>query len=132
MLEHADYMLLEKIKQCQPVSIEQLIAQFSSKIDGINSRISNLKTYDCIDFEYVDQNVGYGIIAPTATNNYTITDLGMKALQDYKISTKQKKQELWLQSCWIPIIVSLATNLFFRILPYILSLLKPIIQRVIE
>lgn len=66
MLEHADYILLEKIKHCHPVSIEQLIAQFSSKINGIDSRINNLKTYGCIDFEYVDQNIGCGIIAPTA------------------------------------------------------------------
>lgn len=129
MIESADYMLLEKIKQYQPVSGDKLINNHSYKIDGTDSRINTLKANAYIDFEFIEQDFGYGNKGLAHTDNYIITDLGMKALQDYKISNKQKKKELWLQSCWIPIIVSVLTNLLLKILPYILMLLKLIIKQ---
>lgn len=125
MLTSVDYLLMKKIKKHQPISAKQLKARCFFKIDGIHTRLNTpLIQYSFIDFEYIEQNVGYGISAPTPTDRYVITELGLKALQDYKVTTREEKHKLRLKSCWIPIIVSIAINEFYRLIPYIRYWLK--------
>lgn len=130
MLTSADYLLMEIIKKLQPISAEQLSNKYSSKIESINIRLNSLKSdYGYIDFQYAEKEFAYGLKPMAPTDKYIITDLGLKALQDHKTITREENHKLWLQSCWIPIIVSIVINEFYRLLPYIRYWLKLILKQ---
>ena len=128
MISSADYFLLKRIKDLQPVTSEQLCALYSNKIDGIISRLDELKNgYKYINFEFVPKDTDFGTTLLMPTNKYIITDSGLKALQDYKLNAHQEKIKLWLSNCLIPVIVSIITNLLCILLPKIIKLLKQIL-----
>lgn len=61
-------------------------------------------------------------------DTYRITTLGRKTLQDYEVSEKQRKKDMWLQNAKIPILVTIITNLVIDgtkwLLPLILQSLS--------
>lgn len=56
---------------------------------------------------------------------YVLTPLGMKTLQDAALTRRKDRRDLWLRNAWIPILVSLFTNLILgalqQLLPQILQ-----------
>lgn len=130
MLSSADYQLMKIIEKVQPISEKELIQKYSTKIKSINIRLNSLKSdYGYIGFHYAEKDFAYGLKAMAPTDKYIITDLGLKVLQDYKTTTRKENHKLWLQSCWIPIIVSIVINEFYRLLPYIQYWLKLILKQ---
>lgn len=61
---------------------------------------------------------------PVPQGTYILTDLGRTALQDHELAQKSHRRELWLKNAWIPILVTVATNLAIRALGW----LTPLIQ----
>lgn len=114
MLEHFDYMLLEKINKYQPITEEELNGIVSSKLYGIHSRLIVLISNSYIGFETTKKYIGYGLEGDVPTDKYVVTDIGAKTLQDYKFNRRDEKLKLWLSSFWIPLLVSLVTTLILN------------------
>ena len=80
----------------------RLLLQSMEKPVDVNAapRLLRLK----LTYEEVTHIPGY---APKATGLMSITNLG----RDYLIYCRQRKKELWLKNAWIPILVTIVTNL---------------------
>lgn len=121
-LTQIDFKILDFVNSNGPIHLEAVKKHFPG-IDSIEFRVAELSKvkYNSTgrfvlknssllaqQYEYVNTDLG-----PHAkeTGIYAITDCGKKALQDYKEKVKETRKELWLKNAWIPIIVSVATNL---------------------
>lgn len=113
-LSKSDYDILAYINQYDHVSKEQIIRHFNGKIDAIEHRLEILskpehsKNLKCSlpDSNYLYQD--YEDISrpgyqpnPVCKGTYHITDVGRKALDDYRTEHKAERLQFWL-----PIIVS--------------------------
>lgn len=141
VLEENDYVLLDYINRNEPIEKDKLIAKFSEQIDSVEYRIQLLEEpdYEMDDplFKIAIKNSSFIIsdydvyTKPSGTTLhrdlgiYRLTALGKKSLQDYKKAERKAARRLWLENCWIPIIVSVATNLVIAVL----KLLLPLIQQ---
>lgn len=124
-LSEIDYLVLEYISNFDTVSKEQLSKHFSSKIDELDYRLSFLKTpvfklvgnarFPVDNSSYIEeiceQTNNNGIVTCKGTDEFYITPLGKKVLQDYKTHKKSRRVELWVKNAWLPIIVSVITTL---------------------
>lgn len=50
------------------------------------------------------------------STKYVITPLGKRALQESVYAKRKERLEIWLRNAWIPILVSVATNLILAAL----------------
>jgi hypothetical protein len=137
-LTENDVKILQYVKSHQPVHISQ-IEQALHGIESISYRVEILATpeykyydhfYEAIkNSSYLEQayeNVTeHGLTHSNPLGIYTLTDFGRKALQDYENSEKAQRRELWLKNAWIPILVTIATNLAIHALEW----LSPLIQQ---
>ena len=122
MLNDIDFEILDFISKNEPVNIDQIKANFPN-VSSLDYRIKSMARQSYSEAVHASipnssfilqqyEKIGTGvreIIRPLGI--YTTTDCGKKALQDYKQEIKSKRKELWLKNAWIPIIVSVATNL---------------------
>ena len=101
--------------------IEQLSTPEYRGAPGISIPIQNT-AYIEQDYEIVASESGRRVHQSLGT--YRLTAFGDKALQDYEHNCTTHKRELWLKNAWIPILVTLVTNLLI----YGIKLLWPLIQ----
>ena len=78
-----------------------------------------------LEQEYENVTTPHGLTQSKPLGTYILTDLGRKALQDYEMALKTHRREMWLKNAWIPILVTVATNLAIRALEWLL----PLVQR---
>ena len=138
-LTENDVKILKYVRSHEPVHISQ-IEQALHDIESITYRVESLATpeYNYYDhFREAIKNSSYlqqEYECVTDKNHlthmeplgiYTLTDFGRKSLEDYEAAAKNGRRELWLKNAWIPILVSIATNLAIRALGW----LFPLIQR---
>ena len=141
-LTQLDLQILDFIHKNEPASLDAISAKFFN-ISNIQYRLHMLcepEREANSQFRLPIPNTSYLIegYKTTDDNNrnvkcysksiYTLTDLGKKALQDYQVYNKERIKELWLKNAWIPIVVTIATNL-------ILSGIKqlwPLIQQLVS
>lgn len=139
-LSDLDVDILEFIKEHEPVSMGAIVSGLP-QISEVEFRVKGMcssghyltphtqHTKDCFLIQqdtrkYLDGALTRG----EYLDSYRLTDLGRKVLQDYRHSAKKARRELWLKNAWIPILVSLATNLVIAgtkwLLPQILEWLS--------
>lgn len=137
MLEHLDYEILDYVSKFDKVTKEAVISHFQKSIPDVEYRFDLLCRYT---YNQSTRIPGYIVVEckksagpfldlmPEPTGFYCISDKGRKALNDYKIAQKREKRMLWLKNAWIPILVSIVTNLIIsalkQLLPLILRLLS--------
>ena len=121
-----DFQILEFVSKNKPVKIEQIKNRFKN-LTSIEERISRLSEPKFSKLGIFVKNTS--VIIPIVDNNaiaYITTDWGETVLQDYKISQRNSNKRMWLKNAWIPIIVTIATNLLVigikALLPLILEL----------
>ena len=113
-LTHTDYKILKYIKRFDTVSKSQIIKRFP-KIEVIDYRLSVLQHELHFIYRKTRTSVTSSGRPTTAyTDDYSITESGKKALQDYEVHCKFYKRNLWLKNFWIPIIVSCITTLLLN------------------
>lgn len=137
-LSDIDYYILDFIALKQPVGIEELREKFLS-VQSLDYRIHILSTPEyeyvrsgrmaiensyCLQEAYEEKISESGFTSLEYLQIYSLTELGQKLLQDHKISTKKARKNLWLKNAWIPILVSLATNLVLRGIGQLLPLIQ--------
>ncbi len=123
-LTESDYLLLDYINKSEAISSEQIKSHFQNKkIDSIDLTLSELTACNWSSTGTHITSKGYLIqeiekttlpnlvIQTHRKDNYSISDLGRKALCDYHLKSKKEIKLIWLKNAWIPILVSLATNL---------------------
>lgn len=117
-LTETDFKLLKFISENEPVGIEKIKAKLSD-IDSIEYRISQLKNMEyrtVASIQIPIENTSYVYEEYDYDNGkslgiYSATDMGKKALQDYCHKQNKSKKEFWLKNAWIPILVTIATNI---------------------
>lgn len=135
-LTETDYSILEFVKNNEPVSLADIL-QGMPNVATLEYRIKLLSSPEyhqsipffkdnssCLEeeFECIESLEGYNEYV--GLKIYTLTDMGGKALQDYHIKTKRRCREMWLKNAWIPILVSLATNLVINVIKRLLPLIQ--------
>jgi len=137
MLEHLDYKILNYISKFDKVTKKEVVSHFLKSIPDVEYRFDLLckesykhpivyPGYIAIEYkEFVDS---IGVTHQKPTGFYYLSDAGRKALNDYKVTQKRERRTLWLKNAWIPILVTVATNLIISalklLLPLILKLLN--------
>lgn len=122
-LSEIDYAILEFVKNNQPIGIENIKKKFEN-VDSLEYRVNLLSSGKQINPAPYSSNYGYFLVEKkewkkdsdgySLSNDlkiYNLTSFGRKALQDYRVKLKRDNFKMWLKNAWIPIIVSLITNL---------------------
>ena len=121
-LSETDFKILEFIEKNEPVGMQAIKEKFSY-VSAIEFRVGELKKAERQNSYYCDNNAtayilqDYEIVKENSLSvnyyldSYRLSDFGRKTLQDYKTWSKSSRKETWLKNAWIPILVSLATNL---------------------
>lgn len=136
-LTYHDYMILEYLNEHESLSKSDIAEHFLGKIVSVDLRINNLTSSgpainpptDYIWRVYKEGKAIYGEPTLELTDQYMISPYGQKVLQDYKAQSKRSRRALWLKNCWIPIIVSLSTNLAIFLTKSLITKLLPLIQQ---
>lgn len=110
-MEDLDYKVLEYIAKHGPVSVQQ-IENALPDVNSIGPRLDTLRniTNRMVIEKTVNEKHG-SLTTSVRTGCFIATPLGVKSLQDYKHATRKHRKELWLKNAWIPILVSVVTNL---------------------
>lgn len=135
-LTEIDYRILEFISHNEPIKIDDIKNKLPN-ISSLEYRINLLATpeHRKVGYDYVpidntyclkeECEYGNGVITTVkGLQIYSLTDMGRKALQDYKTEKKRKKRELWIKNAWPPILVSVATNLLIIGIKWLLPLIQ--------
>lgn len=136
--EDLDYVVLEYIAKHGPVTIET-VAQALPDIVSVNLRMKAMQYHEPGAEGYILQkSIPYqdgSLTRMIPSDDFVITELGERALQDYRHATRKHQKELWLKNAWIPIIVSfvttLATNYILPKLPLLIEWFHHILQRIL-
>ena len=121
-----DYKLLKCINKHKHVSVEEIKNKFEKKMPVVDYRLVVLEK----ELKYIDseKNTTISITGrPSSkpTGFYKLNDAGKTALADYAAYRKDYKKNLWLKNAWIPILVSVITNVVIQLIsPLILYLLS--------
>ncbi len=118
-LAETDYEILRYIGKHGPVSISDVIAAFPRN-PIVEYRINQMdpKEYmSAIQPRSRSETVHY---LKRKDEKYELTEIGWKAVQDYRSSLKRARRDLWMRTAWIPILVSVVTNLAMLVLKYLL------------
>lgn len=136
-LTEVDYQILKFFKENSPSSIEDA-AKHLPDIESLEYRIHFLSTSEfkqlqnynvpientkCLHEECVTYTDSY-FTKHKYLSIFSITTLGKKVLQDYEISKKQQRKDIWLKNAWIPILVSVITNLLISGIKWLLPLIQ--------
>lgn len=121
-----DMDILEFIKEHEPVSLSAIVLGLPG-ISEVEFRVKEMCPGRCYlaprtqhtqhtnDRALIRQDVRTyldgALTKEEYLDSYRLTDMGHKVLQDYRHTAKNKRRELWIKNAWIPILVSLATNL---------------------
>ena len=142
-LTDIEFQILQYAIEHEPIGISQLKDKFPS-VSSLEYRVRQMATpqYQPIaggkeaipNSSYLLENyqlVKDGLYTRMEyLGTFYLTELGKKAVQDHIQRTKSARKELWLKNAWIPILVSLATNLVIDgtkwLLPQILEWLSHI------
>lgn len=125
-LTPSDYEILRYINKFDSVSKEQIMKRFKNKIESIEYRLARLSQGDFHEknhFSMPIPNSSYIIVKDK--DNYYISSLGKKVLQDYQKQKKSDSKNLWLKNAWIPIIVAFVTTVITN---YIIPKLPAMLQ----
>lgn len=144
MPEHSDLdmQILEFIKRHEPTDLKSIVeglpkissAEFRVKQMCSSGHYTEARGINQHDF-YIRQDVRTyqeGLLTKQEyLDSYQLTDSGRAVLQNYEYAKHKGRKELWLKNAWIPILVSLATNLVIDgtkwLLPQILERLSHIL-----
>lgn len=126
-----DFSILKFVSDKGQASMGEICAAFP-EIQSIDKRI-HILAFSVSASPYLAEDVEM-VVLPDGLKNtqgigiYRLTDAGKIALQDYESENRISRRELWLKNAWIPILVSLITNLAIsgtkRLIPLILELLS--------
>lgn len=134
-LNDTDYQILEFVNSNEPVKLSDIKSNFPN-IDSLEYRIKVMATAEfrkngyistpikdtyCLEEQYEHLTNEHGIAHTKGLQIYSMTNLGKKALQDYRSHKKQINRELWIKNAWLPILVSIVTTLIVNWLPLLLS-----------
>lgn len=136
-LTDSDVKILKYVRSHQPVHISQIERSLHG-IESITYRVETLATpeyryYDHFceavkNSSYLEQEyehvTEHGLTHSNPLGIYTLTDFGRKSLQDYENAIKAHHREMWLKNAWIPILVTVATNLVIRTLEWLFPLIQ--------
>ena len=137
-LSENDFKILGYIRSHEPATIED-VERALPEVDSVPFRITQMqgrmyrlpgedrsatinRTYLRQECEQVTDEHHLTHIKSLGT--YTLTDLGRAALQDYELTQKSQRRELWLKNAWIPILVTIATTLVIRTLEWLFPLIR--------
>ena len=137
-LTENDVKILKYVRSHQPVHISQIerslhgIASISYRVETLakpeyrhyDHFCEAIKNSSYLEQEYENVTDEHGLTHSNPLGIFTLTDFGRKALQDHETSAKVHRRELWLKNAWIPILVSVATNLAIRALGWLLPLIQ--------
>lgn len=127
-LTDIDYKIFEYLCKIDSASLDQIMKQFP-KMD-VHFRLNQLAMPDLDKDSNLVHNSSYLMgIADFVINDagnqklvskdvFCITPLGKKALQDYHSRNKSENRKLWKTNAWIPIIVTVATNILIRVIEW--------------
>lgn len=96
---------------------EKVFEEMKAIIEDIASQSDTMP----VAFPYSVPNTSY---IEVIGDIFCIAPLGKKALQDYQKQNKVDKRMLWLKNAWIPILVSIATNLIIDGMRQLLPLIQ--------
>lgn len=137
-LTENDYLILEYINHFPSVHKTKIENHFKGKIVSLDYRLSVLAKVDCkmsggvpfpisnsnyIDEEFDESDDDYRN-PPKSLNIFHITDFGKATLQDHIAKKKADKKQLFLKNAWLPIIVTLFTNLIIDVAKWLLPLIQ--------
>ena len=134
-----DVKILKFIKRHQPTSLKD-IEHAMSKVSSIQYRVEELATHDRKYFQnfsipidntsYIEEDYenvkdeATGITHTKPLGLYSLSEFGEKALQDYEFEALLRRKELWLKNAWIPILVTVVTNLAISGIKWLLPLIQ--------
>lgn len=138
MLEHLDYKILDYVSKFDKVTKKDVISHFSKSISDIEYRFNLLckETYKepfmypgYIAIEYKEVTDSSGVTHFEPTGYFYLSNSGRKALNDYKEAQRRERRTLWLKNAWIPILVTIATNIALSVLKWLLQLILRLLSR---
>ncbi len=101
--------------------VEVLSTPEYRKVHSISLPIENTAFLE-EDYELATTDIGETVSKPLGV--YRLTAFGDKTLQDYEHQRISRQKELWLKNAWIPILVSLVTNLLIHGITELWPLIK--------
>ena len=137
-LSENDFKVLEYIRSHGPTTVED-VERALPDVDSVPFRIAQMRgqTYrrsggaqrTKLNASYLHEKITHVAEEDTETITdfritYTLTDLGRTALQDYKLTQKSQRRELWFKNAWIPILVTIAAALVIRALEWLFPLIQ--------
>lgn len=135
-LTDLDYRILKYFRDNSPSTIEDAQKHLPD-IESLEYRIRTLATPEYTTNLYINYAIentrlldedyeihtNNGFSSTTYLGTFNISILGRKVLQDYEVTEKQRKKDMWLANGKIPIIVALITTLIINWLPKLLPLI---------
>ena len=137
-LSENDFKILGYIRSHEPATIED-VDRALPEVDSVPFRIAQMRgqkyqrsgaaQHTEPNTSYLHEKITRVVEEDTGTITnllitYTLTDLGRAALQDYELTQKSQRRELWLKNAWIPIIVTIVTTLVIRALEWLFPLIQ--------
>lgn len=139
-LTDIDVKILCFIEEHPSIDMESIKARFKNA-SAVEYRVKLLATqeyrhYGNLPISHPIDNTSYiledtedvrgdnGIHSVKRLGTYQITDFGRKEIQDHRRKRKSRRRELWLKNAWIPILVTLATNLIIGGVKWLLPLIQ--------
>lgn len=125
-LTEIDIQILRFVSKSEPASLEAIKLKFPTassieyRVKLLSTpeyrRVGNLPITNPVpNSSYLSQDrietVVNGRVKIEMLGTYRLTENGQKFLQDYGQKARSDRKELWLKNAWIPILVTLATNL---------------------
>lgn len=130
-LSEIDVKILLYVKEHGSVSTKDIENAFP-EIEAINLRLRDfyIKSESALLVLKRETVIDSTNNTVNSFSNLHITNLGLKTLQDYDYQQKSHIKELWLKNAWIPILVTLATNLLLGALKRLLPLIQELLSHV--
>ncbi len=137
-LTENDYLILEYINRFPSVHKTDIEQHFKGKIASLDYRLSVLakvnykmsggtpfpiSNSNYISEEFYETDNDYSN-PPQSKEMFHITDFGKVALQDHLVKKKSDKKQLFVKNAWMPIIVTLITNLLIDGVKWLFPLIQ--------
>ena len=108
--------------------VDQLSTPEYRKIHSISLPLENTSF---LEKDYATVTMENGETDYRSLGIYRLTAFGDKALQDYEHKHTTHKRELWLKNAWIPILVSLVTNLLIHGIKELWPLIRELLGHIL-
>ena len=127
-----DFDILKFVFENEKASIKELRSAFP-EIQSIEHRIRTL-SLSSSSLPYLAEDIEIVILDNGFKNTnglgiFRLTDTGRIALQDYESKKRISNRDLWLKNAWIPILVSLVTNLAITGTKWLILLIQELLHR---